>query len=202
MYARVAAFERPDPTGVDEVIAMVKERGDSIPGSLGRLFLLDREQGTALGITIFESEQAIRDAESAFDELAATIPDEQRGRRISVDAYEVLLLEGGSGAKAARVSTLKGSPEQIDAGTRRAIEEILPRARALEGFAGVISLGDRATGTTKLATLWTSAEALTASTEAANALRREAAEAADGKIASVEQYEVAIAEIQAGVETG
>jgi hypothetical protein len=202
MYARVAAFERPDPTGVDEVIATVKERGDSIPGLQGRMFLIDREQGTALGITIFETAQAIRDAEPAFDELAATIPEEQRGRRVSVDTYEVLLLEGGEGAKAARVTTLTGPPEQIDTGTRFAIEEILPRARALDGFAGVISLGDRTAGTTKLVTLWTSAAALTTSTETANALRREAAEAAGGTIASVEQYEVAIAEIRTGVETG
>ena len=199
MYARVAAFERPDLTGVDEVIATVKERGASIPGLQGRMFLIDREQATALGITLFETAQAVRDAEPAFDELAAAIPEEQRGRRVSVDTYEVLMLEGGEGAKAARVTTLTGPPEQIDAGTRRAIEEILPRARALDGVAGVISLGDRTTGTTKLATLWKSAEALTASTEAANALRREAADAAAGTIASVDQYEVAFAEIRTAV---
>ena len=202
MYARVAAFERPDPTGVDEAIATVKERGGSIPGMQGRMFLIDRDQGTALGITIFETVQAVRDAEPAFAELAAAIPDEQRGRRVSLDTYEVLLLEGGEGAKAARVTTLAGPPEQIDAGARRAIEEILPRARALDGFAGVISLGDRTSGTTKLATLWTSAETLAASTEAANALRREAADAAAGTIASVEQFEVAFAEIRTVVETG
>ena len=199
MYARVAAFENRDLTGADELIAKVKERSDPIPGSQGFLMLIDREQGTALGITLFATEQAIRDAEPAFEQMAATIPAEQRGRRVSVETYEVLMLEGGTGAKAARLSTLEGPPEQIDAGTRRAIEDVFPRVRELDGFAGVISLGDRKTGTTKLVTLWTSADALTASTEAANALRREAADSADGAIASVEQFEVAIAEIQAAV---
>ena len=199
MYARVAAFENRDMTGADELIAKVRERSDPIPGAQGLLMLIDRAKGTALGITLFGTEQAIRDAEPAFEEMAATIPAEQRGRRVSVNTYEVLLLEGGTGAKAARVSTLEGAPEQIDEGTRRAIEDVLPRVRELDGFAGVISLGDRGTGTTKLVTLWTSADALTASTEAANALRREAAESADGTIASVEQFEVAIAEIAAGV---
>ena len=199
MYARVAAFENRDLTATDEVIAMVKERRDSVPGAQGILMLVGRDEGTALGITLFPDEQAIRDAEPAFEQLATVIPAELRGRRVSVATYEVLMLEGGADAKAARVSTLQGPPDQIDAGTRRAIDDVFPRVRALDGFAGVISLGDRTTGTTKLITLWTSAAALAASTEAANALRKEAAESAEGTIAGVEQYEVAIVEIEAGV---
>ena len=199
MYARVAAFENRDMTGADELIAKVKVERDPIPGAQGFLMLIDRDKGTALGITLFGTEQAIRDAEPAFEQMAESIPAEQRGRRISIDTYEVLMQEGGTGAKAARISTLEGAPEQIDAGTRKAIEDVFPRVRELDGFAGVISLGDRGTGTTKLVTLWTSADALTASAEAANALRREAADSADGTIASVEQFEVAIAEVPAGV---
>lgn len=199
MYARVAAFEGRDMTGADDLIAKVRGQSDSIPGLQGFLMLIDRDQGTALGITLFPTEQAIDAAEPAFDQMAAAIPEDQRGRRVSVGRYEVLMLEGGTGAKAARLSTLQGPPEQIDAGTRRAIEDIFPRVRELDGFAGAISLGDRTTGTTKLVTLWTSTDALAASTEAANALRREAAESAEGEIAGVEQFEVAIAELQAAV---
>ena len=199
MYARVAAFEGRDMTGADDLIAKVRGQSGSIPGLQGFLMLIDRDQGTALGITLFPTEQAIDAAEPAFDQMAAAIPEDQRGRRVFVGRYEVLMLEGGTGAKAARLSTLEGPPEQIDAGTRRAIEDIFPRVRELDGFAGVISLGDRTTGTTKLVTLWTSVDALAASTEAANALRQEAAESAEGTIAAVEQYEVAIVEIQAAV---
>ena len=199
MYARVAVFEGRDMTGADDLIAKVRGQSDSIPGLQGFLMLIDRDQGTALGITLFPTEQAIDAAEPAFDQMAAAIPEDQRGRRVSVGRYEVLMLEGGTGAKAARLSTLQGPPEQIDAGTRRAIEDVIPRVRELDGFAGVISLGDRTTGTTKLVTLWTSADALAASTEAANALRQEAAESAEGTIAAVEQFEVAIVELRAGV---
>jgi len=199
MYARVAAFENRDMTGADELIAKVKVERDPIPGAQGFLMLIDRDKGTALGITLFGTEQAIRDAEPAFEQMAESIPAEQRGRRISIDTYEVLMQEGGTGAKAARISTLEGAPEQIDAGTRKAIEDVFPRVRELDGFAGVISLGDRGTGTTKVVTLWTSADALTASAEAADAARREMADSADGTIASVEQFEVAIAEIATSV---
>jgi heme-degrading monooxygenase HmoA len=203
MYARVAAFEGRDVSLADELIGKVKDdvrRGNRIPGAHGFLMLVDREQGTALGITLFATEKELRDAEPAFEEMASTIPAEMRGRRVSVDVYEVLMLDGGTGAKAARISTLAGPPEQIDPGARRVIEDVLPRVRSLDGFAGVISLAHRKSGTTKLVTFWTSAKALAASEAAAKSLRSEAAEAAGGKVAGVERYEVAVAERLAEVE--
>jgi heme-degrading monooxygenase HmoA len=203
MYARVAAFEDRDMSLADELIEKVRDdaqRENSIPGAHGFLMLLDRERGTALGITMFASEQALRDAEPAFEEMAGTIPEEMRGRRVSVEVYEVLMLDGGTGAKAARISTLEGPPEQIDPGTRRVIEDILPRIRELDGFAGVVSLADRTKGMTKLVTLWTTADALAKSESDASALRNEAAEAAGGRIAGVDRYEVAVAEQLADVE--
>jgi hypothetical protein len=203
MFARVAAFEGRDMTLADELTAKVRDSArqeDAIPGAHGFLMLVDREEGTALGITMFATEQELRDAEPAFEKMASTIPEEMRGRRVSVDVYEVLLLDGGTGAKAARLSTGEGPPEQIDPGARQVIEDILPRVRSLDGFAGVISLAHRESGTTKICTLWTSADALAASESAANALRSEAAEAAGGTIAGVERYEVAVAERLAKVE--
>jgi hypothetical protein len=203
MYARVAAFEGRDMNLADQLVAKVRDwarQEDAIPGAHGFMMLVDREQGTALGITMFGTEQELRDAEPAFEEMAGTIPQEMRGRRVSVEVYEVLMLDGGTGARAARLSTLKGAPEQIDPGTRRVIEDILPRVRALDGFTGVISLADRGSGTTKLMTLWTSADALAASESAADTLRNEAAEAASGTITGVERYEVAIAERLAEVK--
>jgi heme-degrading monooxygenase HmoA len=203
MFARVAAFEGRDMTLADELIATVTDkaqREDAIPGAHGFLMLVDREKGTALGITMFATEEDLRDAEPAFEEMASTIPEGMRGRRVSVDVYEVLMLDGGTGAKAARVSTIEGPPEQIDPGARRVIDDILPRVRGLDGFSGVISLADRKSGTTKLVTLWTSAEALAASESAATTLRNEAAEAAGGTIAGVEPYEVAVAERLAKVK--
>jgi hypothetical protein len=197
MYARVAAFEDRDMSLADKLIAKVRDdvqREDTIPGAHGFLMLVDRDEGTALGITMFDTEQELRDAEPAFEEMASKIPKEMRGQRVSVEVYEVLMLDGGTGAKAARLSTLEGPPEQIDPGTRRVIEDILPRLRDLDGFAGVISLADRTTGVTKLCTLWKTADALAKSEAAADTLRSEAAEAASGTIAGVDRYEVAVAE--------
>jgi hypothetical protein len=203
MYARVATFEDRDMSLADELTKKVRDdvqRDGSIPGANGVLMLVDREQGTALGITMFATEQELRDAEPAFEEMASKIPEEMRGHRVSVEVYEVLMLDGGTGAKAARLSTIEGPPEQIDPGTRQVIEDILPRLRNLDGFAGVISLADRTTGTTKLCTLWKTADALAKSEAAADTLRSEAAEAARGTIAGVDRYEVALAEKLAKVK--
>jgi hypothetical protein len=202
MYARVAAFEGRDMSRVDELTKKVREqaRRDAIPGAHGFLMLVDREQGTALGITLFATEAELREAEPAFEEMAKSIPAEMRGRRVSVEVYEVLMLDGGTDAKAARLSTIEARPEEIDQGTRRIIEEVLPRVRSLDGFSGVISLADRQRGLTKLATFWTSAGALAASESDADELRNEAAQALGGTIAGVERYEVAIAERLARVE--
>lgn len=203
MYARIAAFEGRDKSLADELIGKVREgasREDIIPGAQGFLMLVDRELGTALGITLFATEKDLKDAEPAFEEMAKTIPEKMRGRRISRETYEVLLLDGGTGAEAARLTTLEGPTEQIDPGTRRVIEDILPRVRSLDGYAGVISLADRKSGTTKLITLWASADALAESESAADTLRNEAAEMAGGTVAGIERYEVAVAERLAKVE--
>ena len=106
-----------------------------------------------------------------------------------------MLAEGGEGARAARVSTLEGSPERLDEGTRYAQEEIVPQVRQLGGFKGFVSLVDRERGRTKLITLWESDEALRASEEQANQLRQRAAEGAASRIVGVERYEVALAEL-------
>ena len=203
MYARIASFEGRDKSLADELIGKVREgaRGeDTIPGAQGFLMLVDRELGTALGITLFATEQDLRAAEPAFEEMAKTIPEEMRGRRVSIDIYEVLMLDGGTGAEAARLTTIEGPPEQIDPGTRSMIEDVLPRIRKIDGFAGIISLADRGRGTTKIITLWTSADALAESESAADTLRNEAAEMAGGKVAGIERYEVAVAERLAKVE--
>jgi heme-degrading monooxygenase HmoA len=195
MHARVASFEGRDPSLTDELIERVRQRGPtSVPEARGFLGLFDRERGTALGLTFFDSEDAIRNAEQAFEDMAEHFPEEMRGRRTSVDVYEVTIQEGGEGANAARVSTLEGSPDRIDESVSKAREETLPKARALPGWKGAIGLADRKSGRIKLITLWESADALRASEEQANRLREEAAERGGQRIAGVERYEVALAE--------
>ena len=95
----------------------------------------------------------------------------------------------------ARISTLVGSPDQIDEGLRHVREQVLPQISQQDGFKGMIALADRQTGKTLGVTFWESEEALRASEEAADKLREDSAEAMSDTIAGVERYEVGFLEM-------
>ena len=96
----------------------------------------------------------------------------------------------------ARVSIFEGgNPEQIDDSLRQARDDVLPRAKQMDGFKGMIALGDRQGGKTLGITFWESEEAMRASEEAANELRQESAEVGGEQIAGVERYEVGLFEV-------
>jgi hypothetical protein len=89
MYARVATFES-DPANVDDAIGMVRaevESGDTPAGLEGArmLMLVDRETGKGIGITLFDSEEAMRRGDEALDAMSPGGSE----RRTSVEFYEV-----------------------------------------------------------------------------------------------------------------
>jgi heme-degrading monooxygenase HmoA len=96
----------------------------------------------------------------------------------------------------ARVSTLEGSPEQIDEGLRYLREEILPTGKDDPGFKGLIALGDRQSGKSLSITLWESEEDMRATEQDANQLRRAWSETSGQEVASVESYEVGLFEVE------
>jgi hypothetical protein len=200
MYARVAAFENPDMSKVDELIARIEERsqtGTDVPDARRILILLDRQAGTSLGITFFDTEEALRAAEPAFERMGDEIPEETRGRRTSVEIYEIAIDEIADGARAARMSSLEGAPEGIDEGIGFITKQIVPAVADISGWRGIIALVDRTTGKTKTITLWDSPESLAASEERANTLRSEAAAALNEQIVGIDRYEVAFSKVLA-----
>lgn len=88
MYARVATFES-DPSTVDDAIRMVREEvaGDTPEGLEGAkmLMLVDRETGKGVGITLFDSEEAMRRGDEALNNLSPGASE----RRTSVEFFEV-----------------------------------------------------------------------------------------------------------------
>jgi hypothetical protein len=92
MYARVASFEKRDMTNVDELVRTVEQRmqGDPPhPSMKGGMMLVDRDGGRTLGITFFDSREAIEEAEPMFEQMGDEIAEDLRGRRVGVDVYEV-----------------------------------------------------------------------------------------------------------------
>lgn len=195
MHARIAAFENRDMSRVDELVQLVRDRqssGAEIPDALAMYMLVDRTAGKSLGISLFESADAIRAAEPVFERMGDEIPVEIRGRRIAVETFEVPIHEVMEGAGAARVSILMGDPAKIDEGIRTARDEVLPALRGIDGWKGAILVADRETGDVRAITLWESLDALAASEMEADDLRRRTAEAAGETISGVERYEVAL----------
>jgi hypothetical protein len=89
MYARVATFES-DPANVDDAIGLVRaevESGDTPAGLEGAkmLMLVDRESGKGLGVTLFETEEAMRRGDEALNAMSPGGSE----RRTSVEFYEV-----------------------------------------------------------------------------------------------------------------
>ncbi len=89
MYARVATFES-DPSTVDEAIAMVRSEveSDQVPAGLEgakMMMLIDRETGKGLGVTIFDSEDAMRRGDETLNAMSPGASE----RRTSVEFYEV-----------------------------------------------------------------------------------------------------------------
>jgi hypothetical protein len=89
MYARIATFEN-DPAHLDDAISMVRaevESGETPPGLEGAkmLMLVNRETGKGVGITLFESEEAMRRGDEALNAMNPGGTE----RRTSVEFYEV-----------------------------------------------------------------------------------------------------------------
>ena len=94
----------------------------------------------------------------------------------------------------ARVSTIQGSPGKVDDVLRQTQEQTLPQLQKMEGFKGFVALGNRQSGKMLGVSFWESEEALRATEQAVSSVRSGAAGAADGVVASVEQYEVLVNE--------
>ena len=88
MYARVATFES-DPADVDSAIEMVRSevQGNTPAGLEGAkmLMLVNRETGKGVGITLFDSEEALRRGDEALNAMNPGGTE----RRTSVEFFEV-----------------------------------------------------------------------------------------------------------------
>jgi hypothetical protein len=99
----------------------------------------------------------------------------------------------------ARMSTMRAAGD-AEQGRSVIRDQLLPTARQLGGFQGVISIGDSTSGVWRTITLWDTEDDMRASEEQANELRRQAAEAVGAAAEpEVERYEVVYLEVESGV---
>jgi hypothetical protein len=94
----------------------------------------------------------------------------------------------------ARVTTITGSPDQVEQGIASFRDDTLPAIMEAGGQGGVLLI-DRESGDALAITLWADEAAMRASEERANELRRVASEQLGAAAPpSVQRYEVAVFE--------
>jgi len=96
VYARVSILEGP-PEQVDEGVRQAKEvvlpRGRQIEGFKGMIALADRQSGKTLGITFWESEEAMRTSEEEANRLREESAEASEETIAGVERYEVGFFE-------------------------------------------------------------------------------------------------------------
>lgn len=202
MFARVATFENRDVTRAEELVELVRSRaapGDNIPDAVRHVMLLDPRDRSALGVTFFDSEEALRAAEPAFEKLGAEIPETARGRRTSVSVYEVAIDDVNGATGTARVASLRCAPERLADALHSMREQAQVEEDELQGWSGLVALVDRRTGQTKTITFWESDDALRRSEVRETQLRCRVVAAGEGSIARVQAYDVAVNDVPVAV---
>jgi len=90
VIARVATFEGGD---VDEMRRvnneMLVERSAALPSGILRVIVLMKDDTHWSVISFFEDEESASVAEARFEEMGDEIPERVRGRRVSLETYEV-----------------------------------------------------------------------------------------------------------------
>jgi heme-degrading monooxygenase HmoA len=97
VHARVSIFEGP-PDQIDESLRQAREvvlpqAKEIDPGFKGIIALTDRQSGKLLGITFWESEEAMRASEEAANRLREESAEAGGGTVAGVERYEVGLFE-------------------------------------------------------------------------------------------------------------
>lgn len=93
MYARMAFFEDHDPAQIDELIRRLEERSrhhaEVLPESKAFLAFVDPEAGKSIGITFFDTREAMEASEEALASFPRTYAESLKGRRVGLEVYEV-----------------------------------------------------------------------------------------------------------------
>jgi hypothetical protein len=90
VIARIATFEGGD---ADEMRRrnneMLVERPTELPAGILRVMVLTKDEGRWSVISFFDSQETASAAEERFERMGDEIPESVRGKRISLETYEV-----------------------------------------------------------------------------------------------------------------
>ena len=92
MFARVSTYTGTSDE-IDEAIREVRENTlpklKRLDGYKGAYFLVDRQNGKSLAVTLWESEEAMSASEEAANNLRSEVADALGTQMVGVERYEV-----------------------------------------------------------------------------------------------------------------
>jgi hypothetical protein len=93
VYARVASFEGGNTERLREMNEEAMSSGTmEMPAGMSRVMLLSNEAGDRrLFVSFFETRAELDAAEARFESMGDEISEDIRGRRTSVEVYEVVM---------------------------------------------------------------------------------------------------------------
>ena len=100
MFARVSTYTGTSDQ-LDEAIRQVQEsvvpRAEQLDGYKGAYFLVDRQHGKSLTVTLWDSEEAMRASEEEANSLRSEVAAALGTQMVGVERYEVAVStqEGG-----------------------------------------------------------------------------------------------------------
>lgn len=211
MYGRLTRI-KGEPEGInEEAIHTFEERvvapARKEPGFQGLALLVNRETGEGVTIAYWKDRAAMEASAERMAKLresvaaASTTPMQIT----SVEDGEIVSMERAAEPRAgtfARMNTLDGKPEQIDAGIASYRTEVLPLLKSLPGFRSVVLSVNRETGRTVLGSVWATEQDRANSEAKLTELRKRAAETAGAPRATVELFEIVYADIPVGARAG
>lgn len=94
MWARVSRFAEPKDRVDDDIRnsrEAARELVEQSQGSEGVYYLVDRETGLGMAVTLWESEQAMRDSERVAARIREAANAQVQGEILGVEHYEVVV---------------------------------------------------------------------------------------------------------------
>jgi heme-degrading monooxygenase HmoA len=195
MFLRLTKIEGT-PEQIEPALAHYREqvvpRVRNLPGFVGAAVHVDRRTGTRLGLSMWETEEALRGSEQVSQAVRTDMVPATSGRVIEVDQFELLLQERNGPPKPGafnRTNDIQGSPGQIDAALEFVRGQVVPTPKEQRGFRSVFMWANRQTGRVLVTSMWDSAADRQASDAALGELRQQGGQLAGAQQVKVEEYE-------------
>jgi hypothetical protein len=206
MFLRATRVQTPpDKVGaaIDNFETNIVKGLRSAPGNQGAVLLVDRQSGSALGITYWESAKALAASEqTGIQSRTQAVQNVSGARIVNVERAELMIMDRAGAPKQGtfvRLTTVNGDPDKLDAAIVQLRNHVLPLLKTQKGYQALVASIDRQSGRLSASTVWETKADLDASESKIAGPRADVAKIAGGgpNDVQVEIFETAFVELSA-----